>query len=353
VVGSAVTVIGITAAVLVLIPFRASITVDTAALVLVVPVAIGVAVGGFPVAPLGVVSGFLAYDVFFIPPYGTLRVGAAEHWVSLGVYMAVSLIVGGVVAQAQQARSVADERESEVRVLAEVDRLRSALVAAVSHDLRTPLASIKAAVSDLVDPSVHLADEDWQVLLVTIEEETDRLTRFVANLLDMSRIESGGLQVNRSATPLDELIEDVVVRFGKLFTGPLSLQLPADLPLVDVDYLLVDQLMANLLENVVRHCPPGTALEISARPEGDWVEVSVADSGPGIAPEERDHIFTLYYRAGDNRRGGTGMGLAICRGIVEAHGGRLTIGPTPGGGSTFTFSLPIAEVPSDPAPSTE
>ena len=227
-----------------------------------------------------------------------------------------------------------------MRALAEVDRLRSALVAAVSHDLRTPLASIKAAVSDLADPSVQLGSEDRLVLLATIEEETDRLTRFVANLLDLSRIESGGLQPNRSATPLDELIEDVLVRFGKLFTGPLSLQIPEDLPLVDADYVLIDQLMANLLENVVRHCPPGTALDIGAAADGDWVEVRVADHGPGIAPELREHVFTLYYRAGDNRRGGTGMGLAICRGIVEAHGGRIWVDTTPGQGSTFIATFP-------------
>jgi two-component system sensor histidine kinase KdpD len=482
--GAALTVLGVAVAVAGMLPVRSSIEISTAALVLVVPVAIGVAVGGFPVAPVGVLTGFVAFDFFFIPPYYTLRVGAAQHWASLGVYTAVGLIVGGVVAQVQGARAVAEERESEVRMLydlsqvvaasdtlaaaleavarlarerfdldtvavllaepegglrvaasdgpalaegevrrlldalpgdgfaavpgppglmagplptvtgpagvlavtagllgparvrlltlfatqagvaverarladetargrtlAEVDRLRSALMGAVSHDLRTPLASIKASVSDLADPGVALGDEDRRVLLSTIEEETDRLTRFVTNLLDMTRIESGGLQVNRSATPLDELIEAVLVRFGTLFRGPISVDVPDDLPLVDVDYMLVEQVLANLLENVIRHCPAGTATHIGVRSSGSWVELRVSDDGPGIPAPERERVFAFFYQAPAGGQGGTGMGLAICRGIVEAHGGEMWVEQTPGGGSSFAVRLPVSAVPADP-----
>jgi len=488
VLGVVLTLAGVGLAVVALIPARSSIDASLVALVLVIPVTIGVAVGGFPVVPVGVATGFLAFDFFFIPPYYTLRVVPAGHWVSLAVYTAVGLIVGGVVAQAQGARADAEDREAELlllhelaravsdaegldaglhavarlaklrfdlptvgvfltrkepdfglqavaiegapfperdlrslvaalplhdvaevagapglvaaplptsagaagvlvaavgenqldagrrrllslfatqagaaversrlaeetsrsRTLAEVDRLRSSLMGAVSHDLRTPLASIKASVSDLADPDVHFDDADRRMLLATIEEETDRLTRLVANLLDMGRIEAGALVPNKAATPIDELIETVLVRLAKLLDGPISLDIPNDLLLVDIDYVMVEQVLANLLENVARHCPPNTAVAIAVVPIGSWAEIRVSDDGPGIAPADRDRIFQLFYRGGGV--GGTGMGLAICQGIVEAHGGRMWVEQAPAGGSTFVFRLPLWSPPAKNTP---
>jgi two-component system sensor histidine kinase KdpD len=227
---------------------------------------------------------------------------------------------------------------------------------AVSHDLRTPLASIKASVSDLADPDIHLDDEDRHVLLTTIEEETDRLTRLVSNLLDMGRIEAGALVLNRVATPIDELVDAVLARFtGPASTtklsGPVSVTIDEGLPFLDIDYVMVEQVLTNLLENVVRHCPPGTSIDISVVPIGAWAEVRVADDGPGIAPVDRDRIFQLFYRAGAEGAGGTGMGLAICQGIVQAHGGVMWAERAPAGGSVFVFRLPLlAPEPEPPAP---
>ena len=364
--GWLVTVAGLAVATAGLIPFRSDITVATSALVLVVPVTLGVAVGGFPAVPFGVAAGFLTFDFVFIPPYYTFYVTEWEDWISLVVYAIVGCTVGVVVARLGRAQREAEARREEaqqlwaererlveesnrVRLLEEVDRLRAALMGSVSHDLRTPLASIKASISDLADPGLQLSDEDRATLLRTTEEETDRLTRLVTNLLDMSRIQAGALAPHRSATPLDELIGNVIGRLAPMFDDHrVSVEVADGLPLVAVDYLLMEQALTNLLENAARHTPAGTAVQVRARAVagagGGEVEVAVADHGPGVAEAERERIFDQFYRPRAKGRapGGTGMGLAIVKGIVEAHGGRIRVEETPGGGATFAFRLPVA-----------
>ena len=367
--GWAVTLAGLAVATAALLPVRGRITTATAALVLVVPVALGVAVGGFPAVPLGVVAGFLTFDFVFIPPYYTFYVTALEDWVSLVVYACVGCTIGVVVARLRRAQREAETRRAEaqllgvererlieetnrVRLLEEVDRLRAALMGSVSHDLRTPLASIKASISDLADPALQLSDEDRATLLRTTEEETDRLARLVTNLLDMSRIQAGALVPHRAATPLDELIAAVAARLAPMFAEHrLGIDMADGLPLVDVDYLLMEQVFCNLLENAARYTPAGTAVTVRADvvvPGGGAgageVEVAVIDHGPGVPEQERDRIFDEFYRPRVEGRGpvGTGMGLAIVKGIVEAHGGRIRVEPTPGGGATFAFRIPLA-----------
>src|SRR5207253_144644 len=173
------------------------------------------------------------------------------------------------------------------------------LMGSVSHDLRTPLASIKASISDLADPDLRLSDEDRVTLLRTTEEETDRLTRLVTNLLDMSRIQAGALVPHRSATPLDELIGAVTARLAPMLRGHrLTVDVPDGLPLADVDYLLVEQVFSNLLENAARYTPAGTPVTVSgvALPADGEVELRVADHGPGVAEAERERIFDQFYR---------------------------------------------------------
>ena len=361
--GWLVTVAGLAVATAGLLPFRSDITVATAALVLVVPVALGVAVGGFSAVPVGVAFGFLTFDFFFIPPYSTFYVTEWEDWISLVVYAMVGCTVGGVVAQLGRAQREAEARRAEaqllwaerarlveessrLQLLEEVDRLRAALIGSVSHDLRTPLASIKASISDLADPGLLLSDDDRATLLRTTEEETDRLTRLVTNLLDMSRIQAGALVPHTSATPLDELIGAVAGRLGPtLGEGRLTVEIADGLPLADVDYLLVEQVLSNLLENAARYTPPGTAVTVRAAAVGDdEVEVAVVDHGPGVAEQERERIFDQFYRLRAEGQGpvGTGMGLAIVKGIAEAHGGRIWVEATPGGGATFVLRLPVS-----------
>ncbi len=229
------------------------------------------------------------------------------------------------------------EETARAMTLAEVDRLRSALMASVSHDLRTPLASIKTSVADLADPEVTFTPEARQMLLATIEAETDRLTHFVANLLDMTRIESGALRLNRSATPIDELVAGVVARFAPVLTGPVTVTLPDDLPLVDADYVLVDQVVANLLENVARHCPPGTSVTLSASSGRTGWRSACRTTDRGWPSPTAPRPSSRCAAAAPGPRRGTGMGLAICEGIVAAHGGTLRVEPGGSAGTTFVL----------------
>jgi len=238
-------------------------------------------------------------------------------------------------------------RESlRVEVLQRTDALRAALLSSVSHDLRTPLSSIKAAASSLLQADVQWNEETRRSFLLAIEHEADRLNRLVGNLLDMSRIEGGALKPEKEWYPVDELIHDVLAHMQPLLQGrAVQVDVPGDLPPVDVDYLHMDQVLTNLLENAVYYTPPASPIEISARAEGEYVTINVADSGPGIPPPEREHIFDKFYRVLDVKRNsgsaGSGLGLAVCKGLVEANGGRIWVEGRDGGGSVFRFTLPI------------
>ncbi len=480
----------------VMLPVRAHLSIATAALVLVVPVVIGVVTGGFVAGVVSVAAGFLVYDFFFIPPYQTLVVGAPQNWAALGVYVVVMLPVARVVSGLNVARArerrlsrelrrlfeisdllvadrplddllhlvvaeltevvgarqavicllsadrlevaasagepltagqvdrllagpagaagasgtagaaidagsgvgrgtrtpevrgdllvlaltaagrpvgllalsadaaVAHEREPlllfgnqialaveraqlreqalETRLTQEVARLARILVAAVAHDVRSPLATIKASSSTLADPDIPLGPDASRNLAVLIDGQVDRLSDLVRNLLDMSRIQAGVLRPRSGVTSVTALVSGVLDGLGPTLGGHrVRLDLPRDLPPVDVDELLISRVLANLLENAVRHSPPGAEIEIGARtlPAGR-VELAVADSGPGVPPGQRDEIFGLFARrAGD---AGAGLGLAIAKTFVEAHGERIWVEAGPGGGARFCCTLPAA-----------
>jgi two-component system sensor histidine kinase KdpD len=208
----------------------------------------------------------------------------------------------------------------------------------VSHDLRTPLATIRAVASDLRD-GVPYEEATRAELLASVCEEAERLDRIVANLLSLSRIEAGALVPDRQAVALDELIDDRVRRLAGLFRHVrVQVDVAADLPYVDGDYSQLDQLLTNLLENASRYAPMRSTLWISARARDRVVEVRVADEGSGIPPGERTRVFEPFQRGEGG--GSAGVGLALCKAIVDAHGGSLWVEPTEGGGATFAFTLP-------------
>jgi two-component system sensor histidine kinase KdpD len=469
---------------LLMLTVRPHLSVATAALVLVIPVVVGVAAGGFLAGSVAAAVGFLVYDWFFIPPYGTLTVGAAQNWAAAFVYVVVVLIVARIVAFQQQARDVARQREDEIRrlfvvsqnligqrplnevlelvvttvhetfptrwvalllpadgmlriaatagaalsdadrvaavgeqgspqslalmsahsdisrvalsttegpvgqlvvagatlvsydrellgtfanqaalaiersqllgqalrteLLEEVDRWRSALMGAVSHDLRTPLASMKSAVSTLRSDDVALSEEDTSALLEMIEDQSDHLARLVANLLDMARLDAGTLTLNREPHAVGELVDAALQSLGTALAHHLlAVRLAPDLPLVDVDLVLLAQVLANLLSNAVQHSPEGSTITVGAVERGATVAISVADEGPGVPVEDREGIFQMVdRRAGSGR---AGLGLAISTAFVEAHDQRLTVEDAPGGGAKFTFTVPVAEIEDDVA----
>jgi two-component system, OmpR family, sensor histidine kinase KdpD len=227
--------------------------------------------------------------------------------------------------------------------LQETDRLRTALLNSVSHDLRTPLASIKASASSLLDQEVNWSDAERDEFLTTINDEVDRLTHLVHNLLDMSRIEAGALDPRLVESSVAEVVGPVVRRARAASRQRVDVDVPDELAPVLVDPVRLDQVLTNLLDNA-RSYAAGSPVQVVARQAAGTVELRVVDHGPGIPGPEQERIFDQFYRlkGGGRRPEGTGMGLAICRGIVEAHGGRLRVETTPGGGATFVLTLPVS-----------
>ena len=234
-----------------------------------------------------------------------------------------------------------------VELLQRTDALRAALLSSVSHDLRTPLTVIKAAASSLLQEDITWDEEAQRSFALSIEREADRLNRLVSNLLDMSRIEDGALKPENDWYQVKALIQDVLDRLQPLLQKrEISLHLPADLPPVELDYLQVDQVLTNLIENAVRYTPPESPIEVSAQLSGDKIIISVADRGPGIPEDDYERIFDKFYRVLNTKEhhpanpSGSGLGLAVCKGLVEAHGGRIWAEPRPGGGTTFFIVFP-------------
>ncbi|MEA2716961.1 MAG: hypothetical protein QOI99_1278 [Actinomycetota bacterium] len=371
-VGVAVALVVITA----LVPFRGDVTPTAPALLLVLAVVAAGVVGGPRAAAGTAVVAAAGFNVAFIRPYWALKVDAWDDWVALGVFLAVALVVGLLVAAEADRRRAAEGREAELRslyerlqeadeerarlseevgrmeVLKRVDEQRSALLRSVSHDLRSPLATIRAVATDLRDGVAY--EEPTRVeLLATVCDEAERLDRIVANLLSLSRIEAGALDPERQAVPIDELVTERLRRLGGLFRQVrLQVDLPADLPLVDGDYTQLEQVVTNLLENASRHAPPGTVVRIGGRRlpprtpaagagDGDagQVEIWVSDEGIGVPDWERQRVFEPFRRGEGSWS--SGVGLAICKAVVEAHGGHIRVERTPGGGATFAFTLPV------------
>jgi two-component system, OmpR family, sensor histidine kinase KdpD len=250
------------------------------------------------------------------------------------------------VASALERARLADNAQ-RVQLQMQTERLRSSLLSSVSHDLRTPLAVITGAASALTQANPEVAPEVRHELSVTIHEEAQRLNRLVRNLLDMTKITSGAMKVAKEWQPLEEVVGAVLDRTEELLEGRrVEVRLPNDLPLVPIDAVLIEQVFINLLENAAKYTPKGTPLEISAQKEDDVVVVSVSDHGPGIPKEYLEDIFVKFYRLPrEGEGGGAGLGLAICRGIVETHGGKIWAENREGGGAVFRFTLPLGGTP--------
>lgn len=455
----------------VLVPARSDLSIATVALILVVPVVLGVVIGGVAAGVVSVGAGFIAYDFAFIPPYYTMTVGAAQNWVALAVYAVVMLLVAQVVSRLQAARTEALQRAGEAQqlfelsellvtdrslpdllqstadtvldvfgvagvalllpeaghltmvaaaghapspadlrdlepdsgvpvaigptegrngdtlqamvlsaagrpvgilalhgpalrgtdlallrtfvnhaalaiergqlrdqalrsqLLEETDRMRRALLGAVSHDLRTPLATMKIAASSLLEAGGDLAAAERKELYGLIDGQADRLGRLVTGLLDMNRYQAGVLQLRLTECEVSDLIDDALAAMGpSLSDRSFQTDIQPGLPPVQADRVLIGQVLVNLLDNADRYAPPGTPISLSARRAGDRVVVTVTDQGPGVPESERTAVFESFYGSDTGSR--TGLGLWICRTFVEAHGQEITVD-----GSRFSFTL--------------
>jgi two-component system, OmpR family, sensor histidine kinase KdpD len=249
----------------------------------------------------------------------------------------------GQVAMALQ-RATYDAEIRRTRVEAEASDMRAALFSSITHDLRTPLASITAAVSSLLDPEMASDSEGREELLRTSLEEAHRLNRMVANLLDLARFRAGALKPATEPMPIEDVVESVLRRMeGVLRPFRVRTFIRPDLPLVAIDPIQVDQALTNIIENASRFSLPGSEIRVTAHGWQSRVEVRVVDEGPGIPAEERERVFEPFYKQDAGLgRGGTGLGLAIARAVVQVHGGRIRIEGTPAGGTAVVFDLPVA-----------
>ncbi len=234
------------------------------------------------------------------------------------------------------------EQARQAEMLEITDKLQSALLNSISHDLRTPLVSITGALSSLGDDHVALDEAARRSLVETASEEADRLNRLVGNLLDMTRLESGSMRIKRTDGDIQDVIGSALEELGpRLGQRSVTVDVPDDLPLVSMDFVLVERVLVNVIDNALKYSPPDSPIEIRAAMSGAFAEITVADRGVGVPPEDLNRIFDKFYRVQrpDNVNG-TGLGLAISKGIVDAHGGFISAEIRPGGGTIITVALP-------------
>jgi two-component system sensor histidine kinase KdpD len=230
--------------------------------------------------------------------------------------------------------------------------MRSSLLSSVSHDLRTPIGTVLGTATTMLDAGDTLGPEERSELTATIRDEAARLAHLVENLLEMTRVEAGGLEVHKEWVPIEELVGAVLNRFeSSLEKRDVRISVPSEL-LAPVDPVLFEQVLVNLIENALKHTPPESPIEISAKSEDGFVAIEVADRGPGLPKGSEASIFEKFVR-GEGRGRGVGLGLAICRGIVQVHGGTIEAKNRAGGGASFRVTLPLEgdppRLPSEPA----
>ena len=233
------------------------------------------------------------------------------------------------------------ERAQEAHTLAGVDRQRTALLAAVGHDLRTPLAGIKAGVSSLRQDDVTWSEEERSELLATIEESADRLDSLLSNLLDASRLQAGAVAVQARPVALDEVVGTVLLGLPEA-SGKIKVDVPEDLPLLLADPGLLERVLANLLDNALRHAGESAPVQITATAGAESAKIAIVDHGPGVDPADRERLFAPFQRLGDHDTKGVGLGLSVARGFAEAMGGALAADQSTGGGLTMRLRLPLA-----------
>ena len=295
---------------------------------------------------------FFSFDFLYLPPAYSFLVSKFEDVLGLIVFLVTAITIGQLASALRRRAEEADKREREMHVLYDMvrathrEKSMEALLTSVSHDLRTPLSTIKAAATSLLQEELPFDAEEKRRFLSAIEREADRLNQLVENLLDMSRIEGGALTPHKVWYLLDELLHSVLEQMQPLLEGrEVQTHLPDNLPPIEIDYIQIGQVLTNILENALRYTPAGSPISISVQWQAEQVLLSVADRGPGVPRAERERIFDKFYRvhsnpdAADHARG-SGLGLAVSRGLVEAHSGQLWVEERPGGGAIFCFTLP-------------
>ncbi|HEY9868824.1 MAG TPA: DUF4118 domain-containing protein [Candidatus Obscuribacterales bacterium] len=280
-----------------------------------------------------------SFDFFYTHPYLTFVVSDTQYLLTFAVMLLVAIVISTLTTRAREHAAAVSQAELQI----ERERLRNALLSSLSHDLRTPLATITGAATSLLEQDRRLNDATRQELTQVVYEEAERLNRLVGNLLDMTRLQSGAIQVRKDWNSMEELVGSALARLDRKLSGrQVNVHIPDEMPLVALDGLLIEQVLINLLENAVKYSPEGSPVDIRVESLADQVAVEVADRGGGIAAGQEELIFDKFYRAPSERSPtGVGLGLTIARGIVKAHGGEIRASNRSGGGALFRFTLPV------------
>ena len=287
--------------------------------------------------------GVAIFDFAFVQPYYTFAVADRQYLVTFAVMLLTALVISTLTHRMRQQAALA--RQAWERVEAEF--LRNTLLSGVSHELRTPLAAITGAASTLIETDSALNKETRQDLLETIYSESERMERLITNLLDMTRMESGGMVLKREWLPVQELVGSALRRHDRRLQGrEVKSNLPADLPLIHADGVLIEQVLTNLIDNAIEYTPPQSSIEVAASVSDHEIAIEVSDRGPGLPAGTEKRVFEKFFRIRPTEtRRGIGLGLAIVRGIVEAHGGQISAANRPDGGALFRFTLPLTDAP--------
>ena len=284
-----------------------------------------------------------AFDFLFVPPHGTFRVDDVQYLLTFGIMLAVALVISRLV------RNVRDQATAHaaLQLEAETERMRSALLASISHDLRTPLAVLAGASSSLAERGDRMDSEERNSLAASLLRQSRELSEHVSKVLQMTRLETGAIKIDRDWVAIPEIAGSVLRRLTeKLAAHRVVVEIPDDLPLLRVDAPLIEQAVANLLENAAIHTPPGTVVRLRAQHNGQELVVSVEDLGGGLRDQDMERVFAKFHHGAVEAAGtGMGLGLAICRAIVRLHGGRAWVERVPAGGTAFRFALPLEEEP--------
>jgi two-component system sensor histidine kinase KdpD len=288
----------------------------------------------------------LAFDVLFVPPQGRLTVEDAQYLLTFAIMLAVALIISRLVENVRRQAA----READQAIEVETERIRSTLLASISHDLRTPLSVMAGASSNLAENGERLPPAERAALAGSIFRQAREMSEHVAKVLQMTRLETGTLKLNADWASLPEIVASVLARLEeRLGAHRVIVEMPADLPLVRIDATLVEQALANLLDNCARHTPPGTVVRVRGRVRAGQVLVTVEDYGGGMPEAELERVFAKFHHGTVPGEGtDIGLGLAICRAIVRLHGGEAWAERVDAGGTAFHFTLPLESPPAAP-----
>lgn len=340
---------GIAVVTAILVLFQNAVSPTTVALSFLLVVLLTATFFGRNPALLASVLGTLCFNFFFLPPFYTFTIADSNNWIALFAFLITSVVAGQLFAYAEKRTAESErlfqelqevfEKASHAEALKQSERLKSALLDAVTHDLRTPLTSIKAAITTIIDDNkkegaeFRLDDEGRREFFEVINEETDRLNRFIENMVELARIEAGAMRLRRNWSEVEEIIRAALERLEKkLKTHQIRLEIERELPAVQVDARALAEVVHILLDNAAKYSLENSKIVISARrAENEMIKIAVTDEGRGVLPEMREKVFEKFFQVSlDNEQdiaaaGGLGMGLAVARGIVEAHDGKIWI----------------------------